>query len=536
MTPLDGKLLQSHDLNESSQKRLRTDSSSDQMPAFSHLRASPEPVQRPMPPENSSSSSNIHSRRISNITEDDELSVVKRLCERVAQFVPLDEIQNYGYSKESLICIFDKIGFSFAFLPQVRMVLFKYLGSFKNFAPMLSTALSSKQIIQACRELLEVVDSNLEEIHQETLKQFWKMVCGQMNLEERYRNFSYDEIKSYLQSEESRPLRESLLQIFVGKISILPPEIAVFTNLKTVVLDNSLIRERPHILRSRRNLEVHQHQTDFWRYSDTAAWEIPSLMRVWCSLHKQYPNIPIFNTEAEMEEWLDSPLSLEIRKEVIQLDLSHLGLTEFPDALEKFSNLRYLNLSGNQLTSIPNWIGNLDQLDSLCLGGNALDSLPETIENLRQLTLLDISSNMFKELPSVIQHLTELKRLEVSANELQRIPDWISRLLNLRHLFLDYNFISILPDVIGDLYELQILSMKKNCLSQIPSSVSYLSKLECLFVDGNPHLKMIPERVCHLPLKEFACDPELFEALPKDTCIKLACTGGFNRRTLKRKR
>ena len=535
MTPLEGKSFQNHDLG-SSRKRLRFDSPSDQMPNPSDLPASMQSVRQPMPLGNSSSSSNIHSRQISNIVENDEASVVKRLAERVAQFVPVNEIQQYGYSKESLICLFDKVGFSFAFLPQVQIVLFKYLGCFQNYAPMLSSHLTTEQVVKACRELLEAVDGNLDQVHEDSLKQFWEMVCTQMHLEEHYRSFSYDEIKSYLQSEESKQLRESLSEMFVGRISILPPEITAFTNLKTLVLDGSLIRERPHIALPMKDLKIHHYQNEFWRYSNTSAWEIPSLIRMWPRIHKQYPSIPMFATEAEMEQWVDSPRSFWVRSEVRELDLSNLGLTEFPSALGKFSNLTCLNLSGNALTSIPDSIGNLNQLDKLYLTGNALDTLPKAMASLRQLTVLDISENKFEEIPSAIKHLDQLKTLEMIRNEVRLIPDWICRFRDLRRFRLDYNLISTLPDEISDLRQLEIFTVRHNRLSQIPASMEYLSKLSCLYVDQNPDLKEIPEMVCHLPLKEFFCDWELYDTLPQDTCIKIAYGGERDKMMHKRKR
>ena len=524
MTPLEGRYFQYSNL-ELSRKKLRIDSPSDQMPNRSDSSGSMQSVRQPISLGNSSSSLSVHSRQISNIVENDELSTVKRLAERIAQFVPLHEIQKYGCSKESLICLFDKVGFSFAFLPQVQIVLFKYLGGFKNYAPMLSICLTTEQVVKACRELLEAIDGNLDQVHEESLKQFWDSVCTQMHLEEHYRNLSYDEIKSYLQSEESKHVRESLSEIFVGRIAILPPEITAFTNLKTLVLDRSLIREHPHITLGMQNLKVHQYRHELWRYSGTSAWEIPSLVRIWPSIHKQYPSIPMFDTETEMKEWLDSPLGLKTIEEVRELNLSNMGLTELPDALGKFSSLSHLNLSRNALTSIPDSIGDLHLLDRLYLTGNALDTLPSTVANLRQLTVLDISENKFEEIPPVIKLLDQLKKLEVIANKIRLIPDWICWLRNLQCLGLDHNSISTLPDEISDLRQLEIFTLSRNRLSQLPASMGYLSKLSYLLIDQNPDLKEIPEMVCHLPVKEFLCDPQLYDTIPQDTCLKIAYVG-----------
>lgn len=472
-------------------------------------------------------------------------NVVATYFKKVSQFIPLREVEDFGYTKASLACVFDKIGFSFAFLPEVRDILVKYLGEFEGFSPMIPMEFSAEMVVEACVDLLQVVDANLETVHDKSLKELWKQICAERKLKDDFLNFSATQIRDYLENPESADLRHSvsLIDLRCSTIQILPPEILLFKNLQELILDGSEIHETPHILFSIKNIKIYQYEDGFWRCSNTATWQsrfsnpfnscigsssipnhiwqqlnnkeildsqmpslggLPSSSKtdleiIWSRVIYNYPMIPSFGTQEKILTWLDNPSNAELIAEIKVLDLSNLGLTEIPDAIVKFTHLEELNLS-------QNWI----------------NKLPETIGNLRELSKLYLFENEFTEIPPVIQKLSKLKTLDMSTNRLESIPDWFCTCKKIKKIYLQDNKISSLPNLIGNLENLKVLNLEDNQLTNLPSSIKDLSKLEILAIVGNPSLHAIPDQLHFLNLNEFYCDRDLYNDIPKGAFIAQA--------------
>lgn len=120
-------------------------------------------------------------------------------------------------------------------------------------------------------------------------------------------------------------------------------------------------------------------------------------------------------------------------KEVIILDLSGKGLTQFPQHVLKCKNLEELNLSpeqvvrfggtspqiinANAIQRIPNEISKLKNLRSLNLQATELVELPFSMINLEKLSFLDLSFNPALNMEMVlliIPKLTSLKFIDLS--------------------------------------------------------------------------------------------------------------------------
>ena len=99
------------------------------------------------------------------------------------------------------------------------------------------------------------------------------------------------------------------------------------------------------------------------------------------------------------------------------LDFLHINLkgslSNIPNGIGNFSNLKSLTIRGFGLTSLPKTIGNLENLTSLHIGGNQLTSLPDSIANLENLTSLDISFSELTSLPETIGNFSNLKSLTI---------------------------------------------------------------------------------------------------------------------------
>lgn len=173
------------------------------------------------------------------------------------------------------------------------------------------------------------------------------------------------------------------------------------------------------------------------------------------------------------------------------LDLSHLGLTDIPDAVFTLRSLRDLNLSGNPLGRLPEAIGELGLLEHLDLDGNGLTSLPDAIGQLSRLRLLDVSMNQLVVLPETIEQLTQLELLFIRGNRLTALPQNVGCLTALQRLDISGNPINALPEAIGKLTQLKFFYAWSTGLAELPDSIGNLTQLEHLSVWNN-QLTVLP--------------------------------------------
>lgn len=81
------------------------------------------------------------------------------------------------------------------------------------------------------------------------------------------------------------------------------------------------------------------------------------------------------------------------------LDLSQLGIVEFPLFLLALKDLTKFNLSSNLLTALPNQINQLNNLESLNLIDNEITQLPEELNQLTKLKTLKLQGNSGLNIP-----------------------------------------------------------------------------------------------------------------------------------------
>ncbi|NOQ25006.1 MAG: GTP-binding protein [Bacteroidales bacterium] len=182
------------------------------------------------------------------------------------------------------------------------------------------------------------------------------------------------------------------------------------------------------------------------------------------------------------------------QKNLTELDLSNLEITELPEQISELTNLTDLNLNSNQLSSLPDSFSKLINLKTLYLGDNQLNSLPESISELTNLTDLDLDSNQLSSLPESISKLTNLTNLNLNSNQLSSLPESISKLTNLTDLSLNNNQLSSLPESISKLTKLIRLTLNSNQLSSLPASISELTNLTQLSIENN-QLTKLPESI-----------------------------------------
>jgi Leucine-rich repeat (LRR) protein/GTPase SAR1 family protein len=180
-----------------------------------------------------------------------------------------------------------------------------------------------------------------------------------------------------------------------------------------------------------------------------------------------------------------------------EVKIAGMGLTELPETLLSFTELRSLNIASNRIAILPEWIGDLKQLQSLDLTSSHLTTLPEWLYKLNQLQSLSLASNQLSILPDWIKNLTQLLSLNLSNNKLTTLPESIEQLAQLQVLNLATNKLSTLPDTIGNLRNLQELNLYQNNLTKVPKSVGNLKSLKYFLASRN-NLEELPETICNL--------------------------------------
>ena len=98
------------------------------------------------------------------------------------------------------------------------------------------------------------------------------------------------------------------------------------------------------------------------------------------------------------------------------LDISQHGLTELPDDIDKFTNLKTLNCGYNQITSLDNLPPNLKELYCYNNQITSLDNLPPTLK------IINCSHNKITSLDNVLPILEILNCNNNKLSSLDNLP------------------------------------------------------------------------------------------------------------------
>ncbi|MHA1989891.1 MAG: leucine-rich repeat domain-containing protein [Candidatus Hodarchaeales archaeon] len=176
---------------------------------------------------------------------------------------------------------------------------------------------------------------------------------------------------------------------------------------------------------------------------------------------------------------------IEKNYQIIGLLLSNKGLSQIPNQIIKFKNLKILDVSGNNLSEFPEVICKLKNLEALSMQFNHLYNVPEKIENLQSLKDLSLDCNHLKTLPDNIGSLKKLIRLTAGNNKITDIPDTIGNISTLQRLFLASNKLKIFSNGLFKLNNLIDLNLGDNEIIELPSQFSKLNNLRELYLMGN---------------------------------------------------
>jgi len=189
-----------------------------------------------------------------------------------------------------------------------------------------------------------------------------------------------------------------------------------------------------------------------------------------------------------------------------ELDLSSMGLTEFPKLSRKTPALLYLFLSDNKLKGkVPNWLHEMDSLRYVCLDRNFLTTPVDQFSRNQQLKYLDLSFNLLSgAISSSICNASSLWVLVLSNNKLTgTIPQCLVSSPVLSVLNLESNrFNGTLPNTFSN-NNLNILNLNDNRFEgPLPESLSNCMQLKFLNLGNNQLEDTFPHWLQTLPFLE----------------------------------
>ena len=109
----------------------------------------------------------------------------------------------------------------------------------------------------------------------------------------------------------------------------------------------------------------------------------------------------------------DLSSALKNPQQVYHLKLRRKSLTQFPQELSSFPNLKVLDLSKNKITTIPDSLAFLSTLIKLNLSKNQIEFIPENINELTDLEELDLWDNFIEVLPRSLENLKSLNIIDI---------------------------------------------------------------------------------------------------------------------------
>ncbi|WVY90345.1 hypothetical protein V8G54_035859 [Vigna mungo] len=240
------------------------------------------------------------------------------------------------------------------------------------------------------------------------------------------------------------------------------------------------------------------------------------------SLFSKFQNLEILGLSNSSQLSLNFESSVNYSfSRLLQLDLSSMGLTEFPKLSRKIPVLQYLKLSDNKLNGkVPNWLHEMDSLRYVSLARNFLTTPVDQFSRNYKLIQLDVSFNLLTGgITLSICNASTLQVLDLSENKLTgTIPECLVSSPFLFRLSLERNRLNgTLPNTFEK--NVKALHLNDNRFEgPLPESLSNCMQLAVLNLGNNqledtfphwlqtlPHLKVLVLRdnKLHGPISKF---------------------------------
>ena len=150
-----------------------------------------------------------------------------------------------------------------------------------------------------------------------------------------------------------------------------------------------------------------------------------------------------------------------------ELYLEAAGLTDFPDFLTAFTELKIFQIKAPQFKGSLVELFRLPKLENLKALETPLHPLRLSLGGARApLKSLTLKGCDLKELPMEFGELTSLEEVFLPQNKLTALPVTFNDLKKLKRLNLDSNQLSKFPEVLSQIPQLKHVSMDNNLFSE----------------------------------------------------------------------
>lgn len=116
------------------------------------------------------------------------------------------------------------------------------------------------------------------------------------------------------------------------------------------------------------------------------------------------------------------------------LNLEDCDLTEVPESIKRFPNLRWLSLGSNRIQVIPSWLGLCQRLNSLDLSSNPINSIESEFSGIGTLETLHLSHCNLTKGAHLIGLCSSLSNLRIESGIVSGSVDWLENLKNLEYV------------------------------------------------------------------------------------------------------
>lgn len=202
-------------------------------------------------------------------------------------------------------------------------------------------------------------------------------------------------------------VRIKYLDLFGNSIGEIPDWVYVLTKLEHLSLKNNEIQVFPSIVLVLESLK-------YLNLSDNRIVDVSGYFNKLMGIEKvdlAYNSIKTITTEL-----IDYP-------KCMHLSLKGNSLEEFPVAISFVNTIEALDLSENKIASLrDDAFENLENLLELDLSHNGLTYLPTSLGKLTKLKKLNLSGNVIGSLPKEFENLVSLEALELEGNPIGRVP------------------------------------------------------------------------------------------------------------------
>lgn len=202
---------------------------------------------------------------------------------------------------------------------------------------------------------------------------------------------------------------------------------------------------------------------------------------------------------------------------------AQINFPAFPDQLGDLTSLHTFKLNSYcKITKFPKSISNWENMEDFSFWGK-LTEIPDVIKDWTNIRTIDLAHNELKSIPEWLCQLPTLKSLDITQNSFETLPDGIKRIPNLRlefskrRLFEDFTYISKNTKEIDDsLFDFTDYKELKSILSEEIDAMQDLKLFKDFFIkESRPSLQVNAKIATNLPLgsSKFGGLPDLHSSI-----------------------